>query len=384
MKIIKRLGILLTVICLCCPLRFISAKDSFFDGNPYVLYNCTDGYIESQFRANEAIAPGTLTQWMSALLIIENTRHFDKSFTVQFEDESSQYAYGFLHGEKTTVQDALFAMLLCGSGDMTKAAARHMAGQETEFVRLMNKKAKSLGMNDTSFVNAGGDDEAGQKTTLRDLSLLIHEVLQNKIVQKIFSFDTYTFETNRQKYTLYNKTCTSFGVQSQFDCFITETDDRLCVTGSFTYEGKTFLATSFGKTREDCIAMMTDCCQQIQENYKKLVPLTQDSVAAHTQLGYIFPKTIPVQIPSDISLVVRSSVTYEDLSYAFVPDHGALFILPGQSLGSIDIYQGNRRIKSEQIRSKKLYVCRELIILAAACVLTAVVWIWKKKTVRAD
>lgn len=73
MKIIKRLGILLTVICLCCPLRFISAKDSFFDGNPYVLYNCTDGYIESQFRANEAIAPGTLTQWMSALLIIENT-----------------------------------------------------------------------------------------------------------------------------------------------------------------------------------------------------------------------------------------------------------------------------------------------------------------------
>lgn len=384
MKNIKRLGILLTVICLCCPLRCISAKDSFFDGNPYVLYNCSDGYIESQFRANEAIAPGTLTQWMSALLIIENTRHFDKKFTVQFEDESSQYAYGFLHGEKTTVQDALFAMLLLSSGDMAKAASRHMAGRETEFVRLMNKKAKSLGMNNTSFVNASGDDETGQKTTLRDLSLLIYEVLQDKTVQKIFSFDTYTFETNRQKYTLYNKTCASFGPQSQFDCFITEANNQLCVTGSFTYEGKTFLATAFGNTRDDCIAMMTECCRQIQTDYKKLVPLKQDSVAARTQLGYIFPKTIPIQIPFDITLVVPASVEYENLSYTFVPNHSSLFILPGQSLGSIDIYQGNRRIKSEQIHSNKIYICRELSIVAVACVLSAVIWICKKKTVKAD
>ena len=77
MKDAKRFAIiLLTVICMCCPLRSISAKDSFFDGESYVLYNITDDYLESQYRSNEQLDPGTLTQWMSALLIIENTTHF--------------------------------------------------------------------------------------------------------------------------------------------------------------------------------------------------------------------------------------------------------------------------------------------------------------------
>lgn len=379
MKDAKRFAIiLLTVICMCCPLRSISAKDSFFDGESYVLYNITDDYLESQYRSNEQLDPGTLTQWMSAQLIIENTRHFDKEFTLRFSDSSGPYAYGFSHEENATVQDALFAMLLCNSSDMAKAAARHMAGREDEFIRLMNQKAANLGMKDTLFTNVSGDPDPEQRTTLQDLSFLIKAFLQNETVKKILAFDSYTFETNLRQYTLSNDIRYSFDSNSY--CYVMETSNaQFYVTGIIEYMGKAFLLTGLSKTKDDCIALMTKGAQQIKDKYEKLIPLEKGSIIASNNLGWAFQQKIPVMLAEDITLVVQRSVSYDDLTYEFVSEHNPLIILPGQKLGTVDIYQENRLLKSEPVYTKNFYICMELPMLAAIGILVIIIYKWKKK-----
>ncbi len=57
------------------------------------------------------------------------------------------------------------------------AMAEHIGGTEQNFVEMMNKKAKELGMNNTCFKNCHGIDEEGHYTTARDIALMSAELL---------------------------------------------------------------------------------------------------------------------------------------------------------------------------------------------------------------
>ncbi len=57
--------------------------------------------------------------------------------------------------------------------------AEYLAGSEEAFVDLMNKRAKELGMNDTTFKNCHGIDEDGHVTSPYDISIMARELLKN-------------------------------------------------------------------------------------------------------------------------------------------------------------------------------------------------------------
>ena len=151
------------------------------------------------------------------------------------------------------------------------------------------------------------------------------------------------------------------------------------VTGIIEYMGKAFLLTGLSKTKDDCIALMTKGAQQIKDKYEKLIPLEKGSIIASTDLGWAFQQKIPVMLAEDITLVVQRSVSYYDLTYEFVSEHNPLIILPGQKLGTVDIYQENRLLKSEPVYTKNFYICMELPMLAAIGILVIIIYKWKKK-----
>ena len=88
-----------------------------------------------------------------------------------FLDAYSEYKLG----------DLLKSVIVCSANDSAVAISEIIAGSQEEFVTLMNKRAKELGMNNTNYVNATGLPMAGQYSTAKDVAILTCEVLKHPL-----------------------------------------------------------------------------------------------------------------------------------------------------------------------------------------------------------
>lgn len=90
-------------------------------------------------------------------------------------------------GEKITVENLLYGLLVGSANDAAVALARHFPTGEAGFIAAMNLKAKSLHLLNTQFTNPVGFDNFGQYTTVHDLSLLTAEAMQSAFFKRLVS-----------------------------------------------------------------------------------------------------------------------------------------------------------------------------------------------------
>ena len=88
-------------------------------------------------------------------------------------------------GEKLSVRELLYGLLLHSGNDAATALACHIAGSEAEFARLMNEKAAELGMENSSFENPHGLDGEARHASARDMALLTAAALDNALFCEI-------------------------------------------------------------------------------------------------------------------------------------------------------------------------------------------------------
>ena len=86
---------------------------------------------------------------------------------------------GLRAGQTITVRDAMTAIAVLSANDMAVAMAEKMGGSESHFAEMMTAKAKSLGMNNTQYVNANGLPDNRQLSTARDIATLSRAVLRD-------------------------------------------------------------------------------------------------------------------------------------------------------------------------------------------------------------
>jgi|AGTN01.1.fsa_nt_gi D-alanyl-D-alanine carboxypeptidase len=80
-------------------------------------------------------------------------------------------------GKDYAVSDLIKGIVVCSANDASVAIAETISGTKEDFVRLMNETARSLGMNDTVFVNMTGLPEPGQHSTARDVTAMMRKLL---------------------------------------------------------------------------------------------------------------------------------------------------------------------------------------------------------------
>lgn len=83
----------------------------------------------------------------------------------------------FKENEELTVDEALKAICVVSANDVTVAMAEKIGGSEENFVKMMNDKAKELGMENTCFKNSHGIDEEGHYTTAKDIAIMSRELI---------------------------------------------------------------------------------------------------------------------------------------------------------------------------------------------------------------
>ena len=119
---------------------------------------------------------------MSVLLIMEQIEQGKLSLTDQINCSENASSMGgsqiWLDPRETlSVDEMLKAICVVSANDCVVAMAEHIAGSEESFVKMMNDKAKELGMNDTCFKNCHGIDEDGHISSSYDISLMSRELL---------------------------------------------------------------------------------------------------------------------------------------------------------------------------------------------------------------
>ena len=160
-----------------------NANPSFsFESEAQVLMEVETGNILYANNAEEKMLPASVTKLITLLLLMEkiDSGSISYSDTIICSKNASEMGGSqiwFEEGESLTVDEALKAICVVSANDVTVAVAEKIGGSEENFVQMMNEKAKSLGMNNTHYINSHGIDEYGHYTCAYDQALLARELI---------------------------------------------------------------------------------------------------------------------------------------------------------------------------------------------------------------
>ncbi len=170
----------------------------------YVVIDRNSNTILIGKNENQKKKMASTTKIMTAIIVIENV---DLTDTVEISQKAASTGgsrLGLETGDKITVYDLLYGLMMRSGNDAAVALAEYVAGSITDFAILMNEKAESLGLTSTHFVTPHGLDEDEHYTTAYELALLSNYAMDNEIFAKIVGTTNYTITINGYPKSLTN------------------------------------------------------------------------------------------------------------------------------------------------------------------------------------
>lgn len=155
---------------------------------------------------NEPCGMASTTKIMTALLTLEYAAP-ERQITVTEQMAAVEgTSMGLLPGDKVTYHDLVYGMLLASGNDAANTAAISIGGSTEKFARLMNQRAKEIGMANTNFVTPSGLDADSHYSTAYDMALLGCEAIENPDFRAVCSSVNAKLCYGNEPYTrwLYN------------------------------------------------------------------------------------------------------------------------------------------------------------------------------------
>ena len=177
---------------------------SFIDGWPAgpeinaegaYLIELNSGAVLYQKNPESSLYPASITKILTALLVIENCsldEEVEFSYEAVHDIESGGFSYIADTGDKLSVKDCLYALMLMSSNETAYALAEHVSGSVAAFADLMNQKAAELGCTGSHFTNPHGLTDTDHYTTPEDMARIARAALQNPTFLEIDSTTSYT------------------------------------------------------------------------------------------------------------------------------------------------------------------------------------------------
>lgn len=177
-----------------------------------ILVDVDSGRVLYEQNADARMLIASTTKILTALVAIEEGNLSDM-VTVSRQAALTEGSAMYLQeGEQLTLETLLYGLLLCSGNDAAVAVAEHVGGSLEGFVDRMNRRAKELGMDHSSFANPNGLDDENHYSTARDMALLACAAANNETLMRIASTKTVSIGgrtmTNHNKLLRYMEGCT--------------------------------------------------------------------------------------------------------------------------------------------------------------------------------
>lgn len=149
-------------------------------------------------------AMASTTKIMTTIVILEKA-DLNETVTVSAKAGGTGGSrLGLKRGDKASVRDLLYGLMLRSGNDAAVALAEHVGGSVKGFAELMNEKAIELGLTNTHFVTPHGLDDANHYTTALELAKLTDYAMDNETFAKIVGTKSTTIYINNQSRQINN------------------------------------------------------------------------------------------------------------------------------------------------------------------------------------
>lgn len=312
----------------------------------------TSGRVLWEKDADERLPMASTTKILTAILIIEDCT-LDEIICVPKDAVGVEGSSIYLTvGEKISVSDLLYGLMLRSGNDCAVALALHHSGSLEAFAKAMNEKAHSLGADNSNFCNPHGLPQAGHYTTARDLALIASYALKNNIFSEIVGCSEHFVPDGGCGYVRHllnkNKMLTEYpgadGVKTGYT-----TEAGRCLVSSATRGGMRLICVVLnspdmykrsGVLLENCFGRFELYELFNAQNYAEELE-TDSSVGRRCVVGCSDGVTYPLTQEERKTISVRKKL----------PERVALPVRAGDVIGEMEIYMEKQLIFSQKIVS---------------------------------
>lgn len=345
----KKLMLIIITICL-LPINILATSLNI-NSNNAILINLNDESVLYEKNINDKTYIASLTKIMTAIVVLDNVENLNSKVKLQQQDLSdlikNDVSVSTLSVNKEyTYMELLYGLMLPSGGDCANGLARIVGGNVTNFVKMMNEKAKVLGMNNTSFANPIGLDDDNNYSTVSDLSIMFKYAIKNETLLKLMS--TMTYKTNDN----HNLTHTIQYYKTKYNLNMDyliggktgyEVLAGYCLASLATYNDIEYMLittnATYNSNKPNHFLDAQTIYKHFMDNYNYHIIIEKNDIFVTLETLYAKEKEIDIKANKDYSYYINNDYDKKNIKYEY---NGINTITTdmkkGQKIGTINVY----------------------------------------------
>lgn len=322
-----------------------------------ILIEAESGDVIFEKNADRRLPQASTTKIMTGIIAIER---LEMSQTVTITEKSVGIEGSSIYlcaGEKLTVGELIYALLLESANDAAVALAIEISGSVSAFADLMNEKAEELGLSETHFMNPSGLGADGHYTSARDLAALTAYALKNPVFREIVSTKRYVIplcgDTGSRVLLNHNKLLRLYDGAIGVKTGYTKESGR-CLVSAAERDGVTLIAVTLNAPDDwnDHIVLLDHGFAL----YERVTLAPADSLRFVCPAVSSTETSVTAYFPDEVSVTVRKGTQIERTVELRRFYYGG--IPAGDTVGRVVWKNGGKEIASVPLRS--LYDVRKI------------------------
>ena len=334
-----------------------------------IIMEASTGKILFDKNMDEQKSPASMTKIMTMLLTVEAI----ESGKISLDDEVNISANAskmggsqvYLEENSTATVEMLLKSIAIGSAnDASVAVAEKIGGMESNFVNMMNKRAKELGAVNTTFKNPHGLDEEGHLTTAHDLALIARELIKHEEILKLTStYETTITHKNGKSLWLVN-TNKLIKFYNGLDGLKTGFTDNAgyCLTGTMLRNDMRLITVTMkAPTKEDRNTDTINLMEYAYSMYYKSTLIKKDKKIGDMFIDNAKKRKISYYLKEDASVILDKDVRNIKYNYSVKLNNVKAPLKKNDVVGTLTLHLNNQDINynlivKENIKKSNYFV----------------------------
>ncbi len=354
----KKVFIVLFALVLGFTSFFVAGKidttyaDEFnYNAKSYLLMDYNTGQVLLEQNAEERFEVASMVKLMTMLITLEKLEagelDMDTMVSASGHACSMEGSQAFLDpGSEYKISELLKSVIIASANDSSVVLAECIGGSEASFTDMMNKRAKELGMKNTSYANATGLPAAEQYSTALDTAIVLKEVMKNSDYYKYSSIwmDTFKHPSGRETELVNTNRLTRFynGCNAGKTGYTDEAG--YCLSASAKRGDMRLISVVVGaKSSKDRFAMSTDILNFGFANYKNQKLLSEkEPLGEKIAINGGYEGKLQIKPERDCYVIVKKgSEDSFELKYD-IPSYLNAPIKKGEKVGTVYVIENGK------------------------------------------
>lgn len=357
----KLVKILLCIFIFSCPFYVNALEGASTDlalgAKSAILIEASTGHVIYEKNSHEKLAPASMTKMMSMLVIVESIEDgiigWDDVITVSANASAMGGSQILLEtGEQMTVKDLFKGVAVMSGNDAVVALGEAVAGSEEEFVAMMNKRAKELGLTDSNFKNPHGLDDANHYSSAYDMSLIARELVKHeKVLEFTKIYEDYLRKgTDKELWLVNTNKLVRFypGVDGLKTGYTSTAG--YCLTATAYKNNMRLIAVAMGEesstTRNAEISAMLDYGYA---QYKVDTIVKKDDVVAKMTLEKARKENVSLVPINPITVLNKKTTKLGKITYKLDVDEVEVPVKVGEVVGKLTVLNDGKQLQTVDV-----------------------------------